>query len=60
MEAVFPYFLCIVFDTILKRKEQNGMAGKKGDKKYVNSVLAWCLLGAEALVICIICLIVFM
>ena len=33
---------------------------KKGEKKYVNSVLAWSLIGAEALVICIICLIVFM
>lgn len=38
-----------------------GMANKKDDKnKYVNSVLAWSLICAELLVICIICLIVFM
>ena len=33
---------------------------KKNEKNYVNNALAWCLLGAEVLVLCYICLIVFM
>ncbi len=50
------YCRCIETNT----KGAVGMAEKKSEKKYVNNALAWCLLGAEVLVICIICLIVFM
>ncbi len=35
-------------------------AEKKSEKNYVNNALAWCLLGAEVLVLCYICFIVFM
>lgn len=44
-----------------EKKDNKGKKDKKEKQtKFVNPVLAWGLLGAEVLVICIICLIVFM
>ena len=61
METMSTRVVCSLCTLFSNRKGVNGMAEKKGkEKKYVNSVLAWSLLGAEALIIVIICLIVFM